>query len=163
MENKLELKHVIPYVSYGLKLFYKGSNGSINSMGDTTIDDPDFTGDIVQINAKDKYVVCDSDYEKGIELYISCIKPILRPLSDLTSEISHNDRTFVPYSIILCQYNDQCFSTNSAGKILMYIDGSWRDVLEWPFDLVCQLISWHFDVFSLIPAGLAISYKEAGL
>ena len=72
MENKLELKHLVPYLPYGLKVNYtEGMHYGTYSI----IDAIDIMG--VRI--------------AGIELWVlfQNIKPILRPLSDLKEQIQH--------------------------------------------------------------------------
>lgn len=64
-------------------------------------------------------------------------KLILRPLSDLTKEIEVNGEKFVPRSKFFGNPLDYIITKNS-------------------YEVVQQLISWHFDIFGLIDAGLAI-------
>lgn len=73
-------------------------------------------------------------------------KPILRPLSDLTKEIEHNGEKFVPNKELdwaLAIVENMVEQGNITGYGL-----SW--------DLWELLFEWHFDVFGLIPEGLAI-------
>jgi hypothetical protein len=69
MKDQLTLEHLAPYLPYGLKIL----NG---------------WGDIKKLN----YSYLD-DENNG---FINHVKPILRPLSDLTEEIEHNGVKFVP-------------------------------------------------------------------
>lgn len=81
-------------------------------------------------------------------------KPILRPLPDLTKPITHKGETFVPLQWLSVRYN------------MDFVDRykkHWHEGLAVASDLsdvywsvVQLLISWHFDVFGLIPEGLAI-------
>jgi hypothetical protein len=77
-------------------------------------------------------------------------KPILRPLSDLTKEIEVNREKFVP--LLTVNHNGLVFTLNNQFKI----EGAYYDVIEMPFDFVQQLQEWHFDIYGLIDAGLAI-------
>jgi len=101
--------------------------------------------------------------EQGIEvltirLLNSCsidgIKPILRPLSDLTKEIEVNGEKFVPMNFI----NELAFV-----NILGYSD--FEDLIkplginECSFWQIEKLSEWHFDVFGLIEKGLAIDFN----
>lgn len=89
-------------------------------------------------------------------------KPILRPLSDLDKMVAHPLGKEEPrnFAALLDLTKDE--------------DGEWcerieADQCENPhvYSVVTGVNWWlfeyHFDVFGLIPARLAISYKEAGL
>lgn len=117
MKMKLELKHLAPYLPYGLKYIYKG-----------------IEWDLTHLETSTK----DREY-----------KPILRPLSDLTKEIEVNGEKFVPFDYI-SDYNP---NTKEIYPCVIMDDGIiemhyWKD-----FE---KLFEWHFDVFGLIDAGLAI-------
>ena len=73
-------------------------------------------------------------------------KPILRPLSDLTTEIEINGIKFVPINIL-----------NYISDIHLRINGEIEGFSGIPvYDDFQKLFKWHFDVFGLIDAGLAI-------
>jgi hypothetical protein len=90
---KLELKHLAPYLPYGLKYFFKGSVQEIRTL------EPQDLGGIM------------------LEWFNESKKPILRPLSDLTLDVIveigiiginvddvlnaviHNDMNYMEYSI----------------------------------------------------------------
>ena len=125
---KLELKHLSPYLPYGLKYIH--------------LDDTEHIGRL-SINTIKKV------------LQRTHIKPILRPLSDLTE--------MVDYGTFKTRYWDY----------LRYdkwqIDGEgydWDELLEFaqsekgydflPHGIFQDLIKAHFDVFGLIDKGLAI-------
>jgi hypothetical protein len=79
---KLELKHLAPYLPYGLK-FYDN-----NIKECSTLFSIDFNDKYFSCLADDNYEVYNSDeYD---------YKPILRPLSDLTKEIEVNGKKFIP-------------------------------------------------------------------
>ena len=65
-------------------------------------------------------------------------KPLLRPMSDLTKEISHEGERFVP---LLALDILNCFPISDTDKALRYYD---------------KLNEWMFDYRNLISAGLAI-------
>lgn len=65
-------------------------------------------------------------------------KPLLRPMSDLTKEITHEGERFVP-TLALDKLN--CFPVSDTEKALRYYD---------------KLNEWMFDYRNLIYAGLAI-------
>lgn len=110
----LELKDICGYVPYGLKYLYEG-----NTIGDVRI----------------------QDYKTTIDSLLCLnfiIKPILRPMSDLTKEITHEGERFVP---LLALDKLNCFPISNTDKALRYYD---------------KLNEWMFDYRNLISAGLAI-------
>lgn len=119
---KLELKHLAPYLPYGLKI---KTNNLIREMRPSQIHHHKYT----PINN-----VIDGTGHK----------PILRPLADLTKD----EETF-KFLLLMCHKIDEnldyvCeFSGDLTNTSLSY-----RAVLI--------LITNHFDVFGLIPEGLAI-------
>ena len=84
------------------------------------------------------------------------VHPLLRPLSDLTQEIEHNGESFVPVKKL------KEISPNSPNFdwILKEVWEHWskrnlsESIIE--YCIIQQLLEWHFDIFSLIPSGLAI-------
>jgi hypothetical protein len=122
---KLELKHVAPYLPYGLKYKSEHIEGSrIYTM----------------LGLNEKYNRLDSDCDYGW-IYIKGIKPILRPLSDLTKEIEHNEERFVPF--------ERIGWGNGTHVIPLILEGR-IDVKEYYL-----LLEWHFDVSNLIGKKLA--------
>jgi len=146
---KLELKHLAPYLPYGLKLSYWGDRKDIRSLA-------------------------------VIDLYPSLIKmwndrstkPLLRPLSDLA--LSSSPLTIVDlnrmrgvaiknseYDVIVD--DGECIICKWAGIYSFYLerqtmsfyDNSTSGISP-QFDMFQKLFEYHFDVFGLIPAGLAI-------
>ena len=131
---KLELKHLAPYLPYGLK----GKWG-------------------VHI-----FEICGASFNKKISIrvkhynqtqaYGSGVIPILRPLSDLTKEIEINGKKFIPYDklktvISKKQWVKICETINEPEYI---------KICDMPHWWVNLLYTWHFDVFGLIEKGLAI-------
>lgn len=86
-------------------------------------------------------------------IYIGRIKPILRPLSDLTKEIEHNGERFV--------FSDRYLSNS---KIKMLLDNSLcsfnNPLNDIDYNSVKLLLEHHFDVFGLIEKGLAININS---
>ena len=92
MKNKLELKHIAPYLPYGLECQLMGE---FEEDGETPIVFDlvgGMEGDYVSVAHKQSYV--SDQWEVGVE--DQEVFPILRPLSDLTKEIEHNGEKFVP-------------------------------------------------------------------
>jgi hypothetical protein len=145
---KLELKHLAPYLPYGLKVqgvkhrekFNNSSNYLLNGLA---LQDCG--------NAKYEFI------HKG-ELIFAMVsdknwKPILRPLSDLTKEITVNGEDFVPYE------HHIFIEAMTANEYLEYLCEAKADLSEdrlLPYSIVHLLFEWHFDVFGLIDKGLAI-------
>jgi len=75
-------------------------------------------------------------------------KPILRPLSDLDREIKISDAE--TYWGMGEFSENQCRDYEISGDLLSSLD----------YSAVMELIKRHFDVFNLIPNGLAISYND---
>ena len=71
----------------------------------------------------------------------------LRPLSDLTKEIEVNGEMFIPIQ----WFEDQAYIDWEHIKFSDYINP-----LTLPYCWVNKLIEWHFDIFGLIDAGLAV-------
>mgnify|MGYP003609910729 CR=1 FL=1 len=127
---KLEIKHLAGYLPYGL--ICKSNRG--------------------------KYYIMDiysNMRGSGIEKReISAVlneemKPILRPLSDLTKEIEHNGEKFV--------FSDIYFSNSKIEKLqdksLCLFENPLNEI---DYNSVQTLIKYHFDIFGLIEKGLAI-------
>jgi hypothetical protein len=146
---KLELKHLAPYLPYGLKceiLDYK-----CDYVGEKygTIKGYYYIGDGVYYTFKS-----DRDYAgKNTNNF----KPILRPLSDLTKEIIEKYATWgkvgvnhMDLEIEFEGYDDDCYMIcrDKNGRM---ID---RAVNSSDFDFLYEN---HFDVFGLIDKGLAIN------
>lgn len=147
---KLELKHLAPYLPYQLKV------QSVNHFETYEVEG------LKQTSVQLLDMTYDTDYFD--------LKPILRPLSDLTKEI---DGLGIPlFELLKMQYKE--FTTakmneNYAWKfkdlkngfnvtdknniIYLSIDKDIRLCQKWILD---KLFEWHFDVFGLIEQGLAI-------
>lgn len=84
------------------------------------------------------------------------LKPILRPLSDLTKEIEIEGLIFNPMDLL-----DGYQQVGGDGLLYILLDGScWTcNPSEWSHSIVRKIISWHFDIHNLIPQGLAIDIK----
>lgn len=116
----LELKDICGYLPYGLN--YLRPDGSTILQAHGTL------GTLLQ------------SQENGQITYssLSGCRPILRPMSDLTKEITHEGERFVP-TLALDKLN--CFPVSDTEKALRYYD---------------KLNEWMFDYRNLIYAGLAI-------
>lgn len=125
---KLELKHIAPYLPYGLNILYW------NGLAKEYIE-------ILQV----------LHYENRHVLGSEKHKPILRPLSDLTKEIEYNGEKFVPSDWISKNYIGSKFDMDI--KILY----QFKTYEHLPYTVIENLLKWHFDVFGLIEQGLAFN------
>ena len=131
---KLELKHLAPYLPYGLKTKYFLSDAIVLNEGQPE-------------ELRDKLLT-----EDNIKFVRNFCKPILRPLSDLTKEIEVNGEKF--------KADNKFWGFNSFKYYFNQFD-KWESAFAYlnsraPYGLVQVLFEWHFDVFGLIPQGLAI-------
>jgi hypothetical protein len=118
---KLELKHIAPYLPYELKVKLLCGDGVFDKTSRLSV---------------------SLLYVYGI----SRIKPILRPLSQLTEEISHDNQCFTPIDTLDMDFLQFEYFHSNKGLDLSKV--TYLDVV--------RLLSWHFDVFGLIEQGLAI-------
>jgi hypothetical protein len=152
----LELKNLSPYLPYGLKAIYNEENEEntvVTILGTCILDKERH----YQIKFKDGIV----------GLFIANdIKPILRPLSDLTKisdEVLINEHTI---NILLQEKHNQEYGIFShyKGQLDIELDGepdlrydsnksiSFFTILT----IQEQLLKGHYDIFGLIEKGLAI-------
>ena len=136
---KLELKHLAPYLPYGLKI--QGWEKKIKILKGLE-------------KQKEHHYYASFVDEKMIE-QVWIIRPILRPLSDLTKEEKEqiwgkgrvyvgtatrdSDEGFYPDWLIPMRYAET------------------YGCLELRFRIIEQLLEKHIDIFGLIPKGLAIN------
>ena len=169
---KLKLKHLAPYLPYGLKGYFY-----------------DKFDIVTEIDACYNII---SSLNNG-NILIKGFKPILRPLSDLTKEIEVNGERFIPIMnlcdlerksvywssdgrkrLVKCEIFEQqvvkhdgydtfwAFGFHQDGFFYGYEtdlkddDNSGMMNITKQFELFQKLFEWHFDVFGLIDAGLAI-------
>ena len=138
MENKLTIKELAPYAPYNLKV----------QLGVTE-------RDLTAISCDSKYVFV-TEYigaRKKQMAGIESIKPLLRPLSDLTNEIEHNGEKFV--------FSDLYFTNNKIIKAQNPNNCLFNNMLnDLDYNSIQLLLRYHFDVFGLIERGLALPIKK---
>jgi hypothetical protein len=90
-------------------------------------------------------------------------KPILRPLSDLTKEITHKGETFVPIDFFEIGDDENQSYEYDYGNIklikpLETISENYllHDTIFLPYGVIQKLHEWMFDTEGLIEAGLAV-------
>ena len=111
---KLELRHLAPYLPYGLKM--KWIEG-------------DMIYKLTRLSTAGLACVDENGYRTPFDY--EHIKPILRPLSDLSEKIEHEGKKFVPM--------------NKLPRVGVY---DVRD-LECSYLDMQKLFEWHFNVFDL--------------
>ncbi|MEO6522227.1 MAG: hypothetical protein ABIN91_11155 [Mucilaginibacter sp.] len=132
---KLELKHLAPYLPYGLK-FYRPY--LIYSGGSEPQPDHDEWGEDEVTIENVKIVI-----ESGMPI-------ILRPLSDLIQTITHQGKSFVPINAVKGLFGwDYLFYDVYKKKEEFNLNAV-------KYACLSKLFEWHFDVFNLIEQGLAI-------
>jgi hypothetical protein len=142
---KLELKHLAPYLPYGLKF-------SVNSV---------LYPKITMTGFRELYVY-GNYHGTNLSFMYGFVKPILRPLSDLTKEITHNGQTFVPMKWMESNINKSISFYQPLNKELSLeieiITENYSQTINLYDGYICtqKLQEWHFDVFGLIEKGLAI-------
>jgi hypothetical protein len=134
MENKLELRHLCPYLPYKLKAKFMHPVVKHQKIG--VINNAYNLDDDVKISI---------DYSDDEHIWM--FKPILRPLSDLTREDLIED----------LGTETSCLDWTTSERehwIKFYSREHWINNL--PYLIYSHLVKNHFDVFGLIEAGLAI-------
>lgn len=172
MNDKLTLQELSAYLPWGLKVQYQGitnlkelsEHNKKEPKGWNVLDD-DY---ISWVNSKPREIIGTRvsvikkiEFYKGhVRLYVGKrhgylklvwfdeIKPLLRPLSDLTKEIEHNGERFVPIERISEMYGIDIM-TDERNNLIAPI------TLE-PYNAIRQLCEWHFDLFNLVSRNLAI-------
>lgn len=180
--DKLELKHLAPYLPYELPCKVTGSQRSNILMAKENYEYRDkYRKDLV-------YTLHGltgnmASFKEGLDpnaihlspVYLEYVKPILRPLSDLTKEIEHNGEKFVPIikMVAECHYWMDYYNQGKFGediksrpykpiynvgygdmKFYWTINCSYIPALD--FQYIQKLFEWHFDVFGLIEKDLAV-------
>ena len=139
---KLELKHLAPYLPYGLKFYVEHLDG-------TQL--PSWT------------ITIDSNIRQVIEFQN---RPILRPLSNLTKEVEIDNVKFVPYYWFeklnySCSLGFGTIKFEHKRQHIFYLNPSdYESINELPYEIVVKLIEWNFDIFGLIEKGLAIDINS---
>jgi len=108
---KLELKQIVGYLPYGLKVFY------MEDIYDVTLEDE-----------MDSFSICLKDVLEGNH------KPLFRPLSDLEKEINVNGEKFIPISKMEgINFNISLkWIKNDVNSIPNYL---YEKLQEWNFDV----------------------------
>lgn len=149
MKRELTLTDIAGYLPHGLKVVYK--------------------------NAR-QYGVFDIEIGKrrtseGLCYYLEENElPVLRPMSDLTREIIHKGKTFIPIECITEMTREDGKDSNWTHDLINWFgeyDPLWntyellRALPEWLIiPVIDKLSEWLFDYRGLIDAGLAVSVHD---
>ena len=168
--EKLQLKHLAPYLPYKLKGNYEVSEVVPSA----------------KFELRNKELRTDN-----IDFFLNYAKPILRPISDLTKEIEVNGEKFAPiiklakiqYPKVDFEIKDfRCLGRLNSGVCLEFViedeipfykeyhnniflqikSENYDDMILAnlkPSEVREKLFEWHFDVFGLIEKGLAIDFN----
>lgn len=144
---KLELKHLAPYLPYGLRFVVTSPLHKEIDYLETISYQPD---QLITLQE-------NGDWYFDTECNEINIKPILRPLSDLVNQINNNGEDFVPYE------HSTFVEAMEANEYLEYLCEAKADLSQdrlLPYSIVQLLFEWHFDVFNLRSKNLCIYYDE---
>ena len=144
--KKLKLEYLSPYLPYNLRLIFEKSGRIINMQS--------------CFNEGDLHITdCGEGNDYNLKLWE--FKPILRPLSDLVEEINadNDNKTFAPNIYLL--ENRECEAEYEFIEALYDDMRTVEDKMRFaPYSIFIQLVKWHFDVFGLIPKGLAFNIND---
>ncbi len=129
---KLELKHLAPYLPYGLKIFV------CENECEMTIEDE-----------MDSETICLRDVIENNH------KPMLRPLSDLDKEIKAGNQKICPID-----YLEEKYYTLDLHKQCELIMDDSRWINQCEYLLIQYLLEWHFDIYDLLEDDLAVKIEE---
>ncbi len=130
----MKIEHLAPYLPYGLKCEIitnpcKGQTGTLQSLSTNN-------GVVIYSPVDDARF----NHHNYLERTLSDIKPYMRPLSDLTRDITHNGETFVPIVELAKLAGFEKVKEAVGGQLALYK----------------KLYEWHFDIEKLIESGEAI-------
>jgi hypothetical protein len=135
---ELELKHIAPYLPYGLKWTLQGLNEfAMSGVTHETL----FTESGAVLT-----------WPKHPDLP-RALFPLLRPLSSLTKVIEVDGKKFVPI-------NNLTLSKADSFSDFLDLSKGIKDVMSFRYWVVEKLFEWHFDVFGLIEEGLAVAIED---
>jgi hypothetical protein len=129
---KLEIKHLLPYLPYDLKVFVGSTQRELTA---------------ISLDSNFVFVTLYKGSREKVMIGINQLKPLLKPLSKFTIEDYNEIKlSFNNWNTIYEDFFDQWFEekVNLHSLILMC-----------PNNVIQYFFENHYDVFSLIDAGLA--------
>lgn len=150
-KKSLEIKHLAPYLPYGLNWYIEGMQG------------PEIMTMIGLSNGHVIFSQMDLEIMDSLDLdehsALNPHKPALRPLSDLTKEIEHNGKKYCVMSL----WYSVPIKDEENYKLYGTIPDYWKTVINVmtrmkfiDYGFVKIMFEHHFDVFGLIDSGLAL-------
>ena len=172
---ELEIKHLAPYLPYGVKVQGKRHLEKYGVVPILNVNGFSYNkGWQYEFLHEDDDLTFAKLGEKG---YL----PILRPLSDLTKEITHNGESFMPMLKLfelafnmsyegeqdkfdfreLPENGYSAFELNRKTALIyrdrdFYKETKGNKNISNQYKMFSKLFEWHFDFFNLIPQNLAI-------
>jgi hypothetical protein len=138
----IELKQIAPYLPYGLTWFCLDQDSrEYEQLPFVSIN---LANEELEIGGMD-IPIDELPYPNGLT-----IKPILRPLSDLTKEIEVNGEKLIPIKGMFLPHGERKILTYWANE-----NKCWMGQ-QISYLIYQELFEMHFDVFGLIEQGLAI-------
>ena len=137
---ELEFKHIAPYLPYGLNWFCLDKDS--REIEELPLVSINLASEELSIGGMD-ITIDELPYPNGLT-----IKPILRPLSDLTSEQLEEEMRKRGHSSHI-----HWTTKESHIRIKNYGREGWLNTI--PFAIIQYLFENHYDVFGLIENGLA--------
>lgn len=149
---KIEVKHLSPFLPYGLQLIQKNDWHS-QDWSKYRIIILDQLSHSVSPDAHWFYIggAVLGDEKTHVNYEHEQFKPIMRPLTDLTKVIEVNGESFLPYDKLKSVVQKEQWI-----KICETINNDYDKICDMPYWWVRQIISWHFDIDGLIEAGYAV-------
>jgi hypothetical protein len=150
--EKLELKHIAPYLPYKLKVKTPygvdvPKVGHIYTMMGVSFKNKGGLG-------HDLYFEFEEKLGKEMSMNYNEFKPVLMPLIYLTKEIEIDGEKFIPIEKLKLEYD-------WSDYISIYDFATEQSLgMEDIYFVVDKLYEWHFDVFGLIEKGLAVDMKS---
>lgn len=112
----------------------------------------------------------DVEFVAKYGIALAGYKPVLRPMSDLTREITHKGKTFIPIECITEMTREDGKDSNWTYDLINWFgeyDPLWntyellRALPEWLIiPVIDKLSEWLFDYRGLIDAGLSVSVHD---
>ncbi len=125
--KQLTIKELAPYLPYGLQIMNEQGTG-VQTLNNQSI----------------SHIILYNRIHK--------IKPILRPL-DLTKEIEHNGKRFVPVRY----FEDNLgFCKEYHSYIFRLKNIEYFKINYLPLIIIQKILEWHFDIFGLLDKNLAV-------
>lgn len=147
--EKLELKHISPYLPYGL------SCEILNYKSDYVGEKYGVITGYYFLAGEPHYMFKNKDFAGKDS---SLIKPILRPLFDLTKEINNKGEVFVPIDRIRETYGVKLEYDVDCGVWYPTYLGRSENLFHGIYPIQQVLFEWHFDVLDLHSQNLCIYF-----